>query len=66
MEYGKPFEQDPAVNEELKLAGMVHPEAPLPWRDAELSYLETALGLERRILAIQIAQGMQQQDGGSQ
>ena len=69
MEYGKPFEQDPAVNEELAAVGMIHPEAPLPWRDAELKYLETALGLERKILAINIAQGMQQnqqQDGGSQ
>src|SRR3990170_3091206 len=69
MEYGKPFEQDPAVLEELKVAGMIHPEAPLPWRDEELKYLEQALGLERKILAINIAQGMQpnqQQDGGSQ
>ena len=66
MEFGKPFEQDPAVTEELTGAGMIHPEAPLPWRDAELKYLETALGLERRILAIQIAQGMQQQNDGSQ
>lgn len=65
MEYGKPFEQDPAVNEELKAVGMIHPEAPLPWRDAELKYLETALGLERKILAINFGQGTTQQ-GGSQ
>jgi nitroreductase len=68
MEYGKPFERDPAVVEELKAEGLIHPEAPLPWRDAELKYLETALGLERKILAFQIAQGMQQsqQQGDSQ
>ena len=51
MEYGQPFAQDPAVIEELKLAGMIHPDAPLPWRDAELKYLQNALGLERRIIS---------------
>jgi len=61
MEYGKAFKQDPAVNEELKAVGMIHPEAPLPWRDAELAYLETALGLERKILAITFGQGTQPQ-----
>jgi len=66
MEYGKPFGQDPAVTEELAGAGMIHPEAPLPWREAELQYLETALGLERRILAIQIGQGLQRQNDGAQ
>ena len=66
MEFGKPFEQDPAVTEELTGAGMIHPEAPLPWREAELQYLETALGLERRILAIQIGQGLQRQNDGAQ
>ncbi len=67
MQYGTPFAQDEAVTEELKAEGMIHPAAPLPWRDAELAYLETALGLERKILAINIAQGMQQnqQQGGS-
>ena len=52
MEYGKPFEQDAAVYEELRTEGMIHPDAPLPWRQAELEYLEQALGLERKILAI--------------
>lgn len=52
MEYGKPFKQDAAVYEELRTEGMIHPDAPLPWRDAELRYLEQALGLERKILAI--------------
>ena len=51
MEYGKAFKQDPAVVDEMKAAGMIHPEAPLPWRDAELKYLEQALGLERTIIA---------------
>jgi nitroreductase len=64
MEYGKPFEQDPAVNEELTTVGMIHPEAPLPWRDAELKYLENALGLERKILAMTFTQDAGQ-DGES-
>lgn len=60
MEYGKPFAQDEAVLDELTSEGMIHPAAPLPWRDAELAYLETALGLERKILAINFAQTAQQ------
>ena len=51
MEYGRPFERAPAVEEELVATGMIHPAAPLPWRDAELKYLEKALELERRIIA---------------
>jgi hypothetical protein len=43
---------------------MIHPEAPLPWRDEELKYLEQALGLERKILAFQIAQAMPQPGDG--
>jgi len=66
MEYGKSFKQDASVIEEMKVEGMIHPEAPLPWRDDELKCLEQALGLERKILAIQIQQGMQQQAGGGQ
>ncbi len=50
MEYGRPFEQDPAVLSELEQAGMIQAPAPLPWRDAELKYLERALELERRII----------------
>jgi nitroreductase len=65
MEYGKPFEQDPAIYEEMRAEGFIHPEAPLPWRDAELAYLETALGLERKILAVDFGGGAPQQ-GGSQ
>jgi hypothetical protein len=61
MEYGKSFEQDPAILEEMRAEGLIHPEAPLPWRDEELKYLETALGLERKILAVDF--GAPQQGG---
>ena len=44
--YGKPFPQSPEVVEELKRDGMIQAEAPLPWRDAELDYLQNALGLK--------------------
>ena len=50
-EYGKPFEQDDAVNEEMKQEGFIQEPAPLPWRDAELKYLENALGLPSSIIA---------------
>lgn len=50
MEFGTPFEEDPAVTEELKAEGMIQAPAPLPWRDAELKYLENALGLERTLV----------------
>jgi nitroreductase len=49
-EYGKPFEQDEAVNEEMKKEGFIQEPAPLPWRDAELKYLERALGLSSSII----------------
>jgi hypothetical protein len=64
MEFGKPFKQEQTVIDEMKTAGMIHPEAPLPWRDEELKYLEQALGLERKILAFQIAQAMPQPGDG--
>ena len=51
MEYGNPFPRDEVVVDELKTAGMIQRPAPLPWRDAELKYLENALKLERRIIA---------------
>ncbi len=50
-EYGKPFEQDDAVNEEMKREGFIHEPAPLAWRDAELKYLENALGLPSSIIS---------------
>ena len=54
MQYGRPFKPDPRVDEELKEAGMTQESAPLPWRDAELKYLMSALRLETRITAFPI------------
>jgi nitroreductase len=51
MEYGKPFDTEEAVWDELRQANMLQEEAPLPWRDGELRYLLQALGLEDRITA---------------
>jgi nitroreductase len=51
MQYGKPFKLDPKVEEELKQAKMIQAPAPLPWRDAEMAYLQQALGLESRVIA---------------
>jgi len=45
MEYGRPFESDPAVVEELQ-------PPPLPWRDAELEYLIKAVDLETRLVRL--------------
>jgi nitroreductase len=64
MEYGRAFERDPAVEKELVAAGMLQTPAPLPWRDAELKYLENALNLERRIIAFP-APDPAPADGGS-
>ena len=50
MEYGKPFESDPAVVEELKEAKLIQQPPPLPWREAELKYLIKALDLETRLV----------------
>ena len=46
MQHGKPFQPDPAVEEELKQEGMIQAPAPLPWREAELKFLSHALNLE--------------------
>ncbi|MFQ5473498.1 MAG: nitroreductase family protein [Dehalococcoidia bacterium] len=54
MEYKKPFEVDTAVWDELKADKMLQEEAPLPWRSAELEYLQQALGLEDRVLAFDL------------
>ncbi len=48
--HGSPFEPDPSVDEELRSAGMLQEEAPLPWRDEELAYVMKALGLEGEFL----------------
>lgn len=44
--HGIPFEPDDAVDDELRAAGLIQREAPLPWRDEELRYVMQALGLE--------------------
>src|SRR3990172_7150062 len=46
MEHGKPYKCDPKVDEELKQARMIQEPAPLPWREAELKYVQQALCLE--------------------
>jgi nitroreductase len=48
MEYGKPIKLDPKVEEELKQAKMIQEPAPLPWRAAEMKYVQKALGLEQQ------------------
>jgi len=52
MEYGKPFKLSPNVVEELKQAGMTQEPAPLPWREAELKYVQQALNLQQQIISI--------------
>ena len=50
MEYGKPFESDPAVVEELKAAKLIQRPPPVPWREAELQSLIKAVDLETRLV----------------
>jgi nitroreductase len=52
MEYGKPFQSDPAVVEELKAAKMIQRPPPIPWREEELKFLIRAMNLETRILRL--------------
>jgi len=52
MEHGKPMKLDRKVEEELKQAGMIQEPAPLPWREAELKYVQQALGLTQQIISI--------------
>lgn len=54
MAHGTPFRSDPAVEERMRAEGMVQTEAPLPWRDAELRYVNQALGLEDRLVSFPI------------
>jgi hypothetical protein len=42
---GNAFPRSEQVVEELKQAKLLQEPAPLPWRQEELSYLQTALGL---------------------
>jgi len=50
MEYGKPFKLSPKAEEDLKQAGMIQEPAPLPWREAELRYVQQALNLQQQII----------------
>jgi hypothetical protein len=52
MEHGKPMKLDRKVEEELKQARMIQEPAPLPWREAELKYVQQALGLTQQIISI--------------
>jgi nitroreductase len=44
-EFGNPFPRSQQVVEKLKEAKLIQPAAPLPWRQAELEYLQKALNL---------------------
>ena len=48
MEYGRAFQTDSAVWDELREAKMLQEEAPLPWRDEELKYVVRGLGIEEQ------------------
>ncbi len=60
---GTPFKHDAAVDDELRRDKMICDPAPLPWREAELKYVQQALGLEERITAFPIP-GITPADGG--
>jgi nitroreductase len=55
--YGRPFETDPAVEEEMRAEKLIQQEAPLPWRAAEMAYLMKALGLEELVTGFPIPGG---------
>ena len=44
--YQNPFPRSDEVVTELEADGMIRDPAPLPWREAEIEYLQRALGLE--------------------
>jgi hypothetical protein len=44
-EVGQPFPRSEQVVKDLEAARMIQRPAPLPWRQAELEYLQKALGL---------------------
>jgi hypothetical protein len=52
MKHGDPFKPDPKVDAELKQAKMLQEPAPLPWREAEMKYVQQALGLTEQIISI--------------
>ena len=51
---GNPFLPDPEVEEELKQSKMIDELAPLPWREAELQYLVRGLGLDNKMLDVEM------------
>ena len=55
MEYGRAFQTDSAVWDELREAKMLQEEAPLPWRDEELKYVVRGLGIDepRQVMGFQ-------------
>jgi nitroreductase len=55
MEYGRAFQTDSAVWDELREAKMLQEEAPLPWRDEELKYVVRGLEIEepRQVMGFQ-------------
>jgi nitroreductase len=63
MQHGMPFAPDPCVDEDLRREKMITAPAPLPWREAELNYLMTALGLEERITSFPIPAAAPAGDG---
>jgi hypothetical protein len=44
--YDNPFPRSKEVVAELEQDGMFQEPAPLPWREAELAYLQKALGIK--------------------
>jgi nitroreductase len=44
--YGEPFPRSSEVVEELRRDGLLRDPAPLPWREAELEFLQRALGVK--------------------
>jgi hypothetical protein len=44
--FGNPYPRSPEVVEGLEQDGMLQDPAPLPWREAELEYLQKALGIK--------------------
>lgn len=44
--FGKAFPRSQEVLDELEADGLIQPQAPTPWREAELEYLKNALGVK--------------------
>ena len=52
MQYGDPFELSPEVEEELKQEKLIQEQAPLPWREAELQFIQRAYSLDQQIISM--------------